>query len=138
MPRHDQVGADQAATRADQALDKRSGDPERWVRHHLEGSARQTEIGPVGVYDRHVASIETIPQIPDTMRMQLNGDDARAGRDERPGYGAGSGTNVENKVSRNDAGVRDDPARPTAIELMPPPPWPAGGGHDGPSPCSKS
>ena len=70
--------------------------------------------------------------------MQFNGNDARAGRDERVSQRSGSGTDDEDEVSGSDAGVCDEAARPTAIELMPPPPWPADRGHGGPSPCSTS
>jgi hypothetical protein len=70
--------------------------------------------------------------------MQLNRNDERAGRDERASYRSSSGTDVENKVSGSDTSVCDDAARPAAIELMPAPPWPADGGHGGPSPCSTS
>jgi hypothetical protein len=138
MPRHEQVRTDQATPRAHQALDERRGDRERRVRHHLEGTARQTEIGRVGTNDPHVASIELTSQVGGALWMQLNRDDARPGRDERSSYRSSSGTDVENQVSRGDASVCDDAMRPTAIELMPPPSWPADGGHGGPSPCSTS
>ena len=130
MPRHEEVRSDQTTTRADQALDERRGDPERRVRHHFEGTARETEIGRVGANDRHVALIELIPQVRGSRWMQLNRNNERAGRGER----ASSRTDVENKVTGNDASVCDDAARPTTIELMPPPPWPADRGHGGPSP----
>ncbi len=58
---HEEVGSDQTTTGADQALDERRDDPERWVRHDFEGAARETEIGCVGVNDRHVAPIELLP-----------------------------------------------------------------------------
>jgi hypothetical protein len=119
-------------------LDKRRGDPERRVRHHLEAAAQQTEIGRVSANDRHVAFIEPTPQVRSALWMQPNRDHAHAGRDERARYRSSSGTDVENKVSGSDASVCDDAARPTAIELMPPPPWPADYGHGGPSPCSTS
>jgi hypothetical protein len=83
MPRHEEVRSDQTATGADQALDERRGDPERRVRHHFEGTARQTEIGGVGANDRHVASIELIPQVRGALWMQLNRNNARSGCDER-------------------------------------------------------
>jgi hypothetical protein len=120
MPRHEEVRSDQATTGAGQALEERRGDPERRVRHHFEGTARETEIGRVGANDRHVALIELVTQ------------------DERASYRPSSRTDVENKVTGNDASVCDDAARPTTIELTPPPPWPADRGHGGPSPCSKS
>jgi predicted transcriptional regulator len=63
MPRHEEVRSDQTTTGADQALDERRGDPERRVRHHFEGTARETEIGRVGANDRHVALIELVPQL---------------------------------------------------------------------------
>ena len=138
VPRHEEVRSDQTTTGADQALDEGRGDPERRVRHHFEGTARETEIGRVGVNDRHVASIEHFPQVRGALWVQLNRDNARTGRDERTSYRSSSRTDVENKVTGNDAGVCDDAARPTTIELMPPPRWPADRGHGGPSPRSKS
>lgn len=134
MPRHDEVCSDQTTTRADQALDERRGDPERRVRHHFEGTTRKTEIGRIGAHDRHVASIELIPQVRGTLWMQLDRDDARSDGGERAGYRSAPRTDVENKVTGNDASVCDDAAGPTTIELMPPPPWPADRGHGGPSP----
>jgi hypothetical protein len=133
MPRHEEVRSDQTTTGADQALDERRGDPERRVRHHSEGTARETEIGRVGANDRHVALIELIPQVRGALGMQLIRNNARTGRDERASYRSSSRTDVENKVTGNDASVCDDAARPTTIELMPPPPWPADRGHGGPS-----
>ena len=134
MPRHEEVRSDQTTTGADQALDERRGDPERRVRHHFEETARETEIGRVGANDRYVALIELIPQVRGALWMQLNRNNARTGRDERAGYRSSSRTDVENKVTGNDASVCDDAARPTTIELMPPPPWHADRGHGGPSP----
>ena len=63
MPGHDEIRSGQTTTRADQTLDERRGDPEGRVRHHFEGTARETEIGCVGANDRHVAFIELIPQV---------------------------------------------------------------------------
>jgi hypothetical protein len=138
MPRHQDVRPDQATTRANQALDERRGDPERRVRHHFERTTRESEIGGVGANDRHVELTELIPQVRGALWMQLNRDNARTGRGERTSYRSSPRTDVEDKVTGNDASVCDDAARPTTIELMPPPPWPADRGHGGPSPCSKS
>jgi hypothetical protein len=66
--------------------------------------------------------------------MQLDRHDVRASGDESASYRTGSRTDVENQVTGNDASVCHDAARPTTIELMPPPPWPADCGHGGPSP----
>lgn len=134
MPRHEEVRSDQTTTRADQALDERRGDPERRVRHHFEGTAGETKIGRVGANDRHVALIELIPQARGALWMQLNRNNACTRRGEGASYRASSRTDVENEVTRNDASVCDDAARPTTIELMPPPPWPADRGHGRPSP----
>ena len=133
MPRHEEVRSDQTTTGADQALDERRGDPKRRARHHFEATVRETEIGRVGANDRHVALIELIPQVRGALWMALNRNNARTGRGESASYRSNSRTDVENKVTGNDAGVCDDAARPTTIELMPPPPWPADRGHGGPS-----
>jgi hypothetical protein len=82
--------------------------------------------------------MELTPQVGGALWMQLNRNDARAGRDERASYRSSSGTDIENEIPGSDAGVYDDAARPTAMKLMPPPPWPAGRGHGGPSPRSTS
>lgn len=134
MPWHEEVRSDQTATGADQPLYERRGDPERWVRHHFEWTARETEIGRVGANDRHVALIELIPQVLGALWMQLNRNNSCTGRDESASYRSSSRADVENKVTGNDASVCDDAACPTTIELMPPPPWPADRGHGGPSP----
>jgi hypothetical protein len=70
--------------------------------------------------------------------MELNGNDARTGLDECASYRPSSRTDIENKVTGDDASVCDEAASPTTIELVPPPPWPADRGHGGPSPCSMS
>jgi hypothetical protein len=134
MPRDKEVRSDQTTTRADQALYERRGDRERRVRHHFEGAARETEIGRVGANDRHVALMELSPQVRGAPWMQLNRNNARSGGDEGASYRSGSRTDIENKVTGNDASVCDDAARPSTIELMPPPPWPADRGHGAPSP----
>jgi len=134
MVRHDQVRSDQPATGTDQALDERRGDTERRIRHHFKGAARETEIGRVGPNDRHLGLIELIPQVRGAVWMQLDCNNARTGGDERAGYRSCSRTDVENKVTGDYASVCDEAARPTTIELMPPPPWPADRGHGGPSP----
>ena len=72
--------------------------------------------------DRHVALIEPIRQVRRVLWRQLDRNDARVGSDKRASYRFSSRTDVENKVTRNDASVCDDAARPTTIELMPPPP----------------
>jgi hypothetical protein len=133
MPRHEEVRSDETTPGTDQALYQRRGDPERRVRHHFEGTTRQTEIGRVGANDRHVALIELIPQVRGALWMQFNGNNARTGGGEGASYRSSSCTDIEHKVTGNDASVCDDAARPSAIELMPPPPRPANGGH-GPSP----
>jgi hypothetical protein len=138
MPRHEEVRPDQTTTWADQTLDERRGDTKRRVRHHLEGSARETEVGRVGANDRHGALIELVPEVRGALWMQLDRDNARAGRDESASYRSSSRTDVENKVTGNHPSICDDAARRASIELMPPPPWPADRGHGGPSPCSKT
>jgi hypothetical protein len=45
---------------------------------------RRRSVG-VGTNDRHVASIELIPQVGGALRMQLDGHHACACRDERSG-----------------------------------------------------
>ena len=132
--RRKDIRSDQTTTGADQALDEGRGDAERRVRHHFEGTAREREIGRVGANGRHVALIELIPRVRGALWMQINRNNVRSSRGERASYRASSRTDVENKVTGNDASVCDDAARPTTIELMPPPPWPADRGHGGPSP----
>jgi hypothetical protein len=134
MPRHEQVRSDQTATGADQALDERRGDPERRIRNHFKGTTRKTEIGRVSANDRHLALIELLPQIRGPVWMQLDRNNARTGRDECASYRTRSRTDVEDEITGNDTSVCDDAARPTTIELMPPPPRSADRGHDGPSP----
>ena len=134
MPWHEEVRSDQTTARADQALDERRGDPERRVRHHFERAAREAEIGHVSANDCHVALIELIPQIRGALWMQLNRNNPRSRSGECASYRSSSRTDVEDEVTGDDASVCDDAVRPTTIELMPPPPWPADRGHGGPSP----
>ena len=112
MPRYEEVRSDQTTTGADQALDERRGDPERRVRHHFEGTARESETGRVGANDRHVTLIELIPQVRGALWMQLNRNNARTGGDERTSYRSSSRTDVENKVTGNDASVCDEAGAP--------------------------
>jgi hypothetical protein len=100
--------------------------------------ARETEIGRVGANDRQVALTELFPQVRGAPWMQLNRGNGRHGRGRRASYRSSSCTDIENKVTGNNASVCNDPARPTTIELMPPPPWPADRRHGGPSPSRKS
>lgn len=132
MARHKEVRLDQTTAGADQAFDERRGDSERRVRYHFEGTARETEIGRVGANDRHGPSIELLPQVGSALWMQLNRNNVRTGCDQRASYRSSSRTDVEDKLTGNDTSVCDDAARPTTIELMPPPPWPAVRGHGGP------
>lgn len=115
MPRHKEVCSHQTTTGTDQAFDERRGDPERRVRHHLEGTAREAEIGGIGANHRHVARVELVPQVRGALWMQLDRNDSRTRCDERASYGSSSRPDVENKVTPNNASVRDDAARPTTI-----------------------
>jgi hypothetical protein len=118
MPRHDKVRSDQTATWADQTFDERRGDPERWVGHHLEETARETEIRRVGANDGDIALIEPIPQVGGALWMRLNSHNARTGRDERAGYRSGSRTDIENEVTGNDAGPCNEAARKRLSNML--------------------
>jgi hypothetical protein len=94
-------------------------------------------LGRDGANDRHVALAELVLQVRGALWVQLIRNNSRTSRDERASYLFRSGTDVDIRVTGNDASACDA-ARPTTTELMPPPPWPADGWHGGPSQWSKS
>ena len=77
------------------------------------------------------APAEPLPEDLRTRRMQLDGDDTRAGVDERCGERARARSDIEDQITAADSAVGDESFSPARVELMPsPPPWLSHG--DGP------
>ena len=72
--------------------------------------------------DRHIVSVELMPQVRGSPRVQLERHNPRPAVTSA-GDRSGSGTDVEDKVTWDDVGVGDESFGPATIELMPPPPW---------------
>ena len=104
--------------------------------HHVERAAGESEVAGVGPHQRQFGA-EAFPELRGSTGVDLDGDDARAGREQGRGERAGAGADVEDEVARSDACVVDESFSPDRIELVPAPPldppgrWPAHGG--GPS-----
>lgn len=96
----------------------------------MERTARQPEVHRVGL-DHHREPAEPLPEDLRTRRMQLDGDDTRAGVDERCGERARARSDIEDQITAADSAVGDESFSPARVELMPsPPPWLSHG--DGP------
>ena len=96
----------------------------------MERTARQPEVRRVGFHD-HREPAEPLPEGLRTPRMQLDGDDPRAGVDKRCGERACACADIEDQITAADSAVGDESFSPARVELMPsPPPWLSHG--DGP------
>ena len=74
---------------------------------------------------------EPFPEGCGAPRVQLHGDDPRAGIDERRREGTRARPHVDDQISTPDSAVGDESFSPARVELMPPPPpWLSHG--DGP------
>lgn len=96
----------------------------------MERSAWQPQVSGVG-FDHDDAPAKPLPQDLGAPWVQLHGDDASAGVDERCGERARARPHVEDQITAADSAVGDEPFSPARVELMPaPPPWLSHG--DGP------
>ena len=128
--RQDQLGAHEGA--AEQTLHDGGHRGERRVGHDEERSAGEPEVARVGLDDLYWRAGEALPEQVGARRMQLDGDDTCAARDQMRGDRAGAGTDVEHQIALRDPGVADEPAGPAVSELMPSPPSRSLGGHGAP------
>ena len=87
--------------------------------HHRDGPAGQPQARRVGVHHGDVAEPVTEPGGPPG--MQLDGDYLRPSPDQRRGERALARSEVEDKLARPDAGLRDDPRGPLIGEPVPTP-----------------
>jgi len=92
--REDDVGADELAARAREAPGERRGDAERRVGDDVERAVGEAQVRGVGDHDLHVLTGEAVAKLRGSFWMELNGDDACPGSDERPCDCAGTGADV--------------------------------------------
>jgi hypothetical protein len=94
------------------------------------GGLATTWNGPLG--NRRSAASASLPEDLRTPRVQLDGDDTRAGVDQRRGERARARADIDDQITAADSAVGDESFSPARVELMPsPPPWLSHG--DGPS-----
>jgi hypothetical protein len=89
----------------------------------MERTPRQPEVRRVGL-DDHCEPAEPLPEDLRTPRVQLDGDDTRAGVDQRRGERARARADIDDQITAADSAVGDESFSPARVELMPsPPPW---------------
>lgn len=89
----------------------------------MERSARQPEVAGIGL-DDHDAPAKPLPQDLGALRVQLDGDDPRAGVNEGRGKCSLTRTHIEDEITAADSAVGYEPFSPSRVELVPtPPPW---------------
>jgi hypothetical protein len=136
VPRDDEIRGEKAAAATDEAPDQRRRDRERRVGHHLERPPGKPEIGRVDLHHRDGRICEPVAEALSPPRVELDGNDTRAGIEQLARERARAGTDVENQVGRIDPCRENEAASPAVSELMPSPARPPLGGHDAPSPSS--
>jgi hypothetical protein len=115
------VSGEQAAARLQEATEQRGGHTERGVGDDVVGTARQTKVAGIGLnHDNPVP--EALAEILSSFGMRLDGDHPSAGSDQRNRERSNTGTDVEDVGTRDDAGLSDEPLRPSRVELVPSPP----------------
>jgi hypothetical protein len=115
------VGGHQPGPGLEQPTQERCGQPEGRVGDHVVRLAGEPERAGIGLdHDDRVA--ESPAQVRGAARMGLDGDDAGAGLEQRPGERAPAGADVQDEVAGTDAGVSDEPVGPARVELVPSPP----------------
>lgn len=132
VPRHDDVGRNELTAGREKPAHQRSADAERGVGHDMERAPREAKVGGIGLHDRDRGTREPLAKMLRAARMQLDGDDSRASRDQSGRERAGPGADVDDEITRSDGGLLDEQPRPVVSELMPAPPRPLVRGHDAP------
>jgi hypothetical protein len=125
----DQSRRDQPTTPLQQAANQGGGDIERRVGHDVIRPPRQPQIGGVGLDDDNRAA-EAFSKVAGPLRVGLDCDHASAGGEQRGGQRAAARTDVEDVITAGNAGVSDEPGRPSRVELVPAPAR-LGPGHGG-------
>jgi hypothetical protein len=107
VPRQDQVGAQEPATGLEQPAQEGAADAERWVRHDVERTARQSQIAGIGSGD-HDRLPKAGPEVGGPAGMGLYGDDTRTSRDQGCGEGPVAGTDVQHPVTGRQVGLLNE------------------------------
>ena len=105
MARHDQVRLNESTTGRRQAAKDGDGRGERWVRHHVERSPRQPQVGDVGADDFDATLRKTYPQFIDPLWMQLEREHGRSRANEWTCQCASSRTQIEHEIAPSNSGV---------------------------------
>lgn len=99
-----QVGADQAAPRAEQPPQERRRRREGRVGDSVKGPAGEPEVGGIGLHDEHGLAGEAVAQEAYALDVELDGHDAGAGPDECVRERARTGPDVEHEGHRRGGG----------------------------------
>jgi hypothetical protein len=127
-----EIGSYEPAARSEQATDQCCRDGKRGIGHDPERPPRQSQVGRVRHDDDDAGAPEPVAQKSRPPLVQLDRHDASSGVDERQRERAVAGSDVEHELTRSNGGILDHERRPTAIELVEPPPCGAPTGHGGP------
>jgi hypothetical protein len=118
---HHEVRGDETAPRREQPLEHRLADRERRVGDDPEGPPPEPEIRCVRLDDRDLRAGEARPEEGRPSVVTLDGDDDRAGAEQRGRQRARAGADVEDELSGSDRRVGHERRRPALIEAVPPP-----------------
>lgn len=118
----DEVGAHELTTGCQQPAEQRRRHRERRIGDHSERTAREAKIGRVGLHDDNRRAGKPLAQRVGPLRVQLDRDDARPGRDERFGDRAGPRADVDHEVSGPHPRFGDQSLCGYVSEPMPSPP----------------
>jgi len=127
-----EIGSDEPAARRQKAPDECRRDGKRGIGHDPERPARESQISRVCHDDDDGLALEAVTQALRPPLVQLDRHDARSCGNKWQRERAVAGSDVEHELTGSDGGVIDNESRPTAIELVEPPPCRAPRGHGGP------
>ena len=124
MPRHNEIGTNQAAPRGDEPSQDGGGDGKWGVCDHPERSLGQAQIACVGHDDCDRATGEGSSQGGCPLFVELNRNDSGPTFEERPGQRSIAGADIDDQITRADSGIGNDFCSPAATEVMPSPTCP--------------
>jgi hypothetical protein len=93
---HDDMCAEETASRLQQPAQDRRRDGEGWIRDHVIGAPREAQVGGVGAYDDDRVT-ESVAQMRSPTRMSFDRDNPAAAFEEHRGERAGAGTDIDDE-----------------------------------------
>jgi hypothetical protein len=130
--RHDEIGPDEAASRRQQPADQCRRDGERRIGDDAKRPAGESQVARICPNDDDAVRLEVIAQDRGAFVVQLDRHDAGAGADQCHREGAVAGADVKHELTGRDIRLLNEERRPSAIELVEPPPRLLPPGHGGP------